>query len=105
MSTSFGSISLGSLVVAFLTTFQMLFLSTGRRKSHGSANACLECVVKLVSHYVQYFNKFAFCQVAIYGKDFQTAGYDTMKLFRERYFLILLVNCISYGFLGVGVLL
>ncbi|RLN73054.1 hypothetical protein BBJ28_00012766 [Nothophytophthora sp. Chile5] len=84
LTTSLGSICFGSLVVAALNALHTLLLSAPRRKATGSANACLEFLVKLVMRNMQYFNKFAFCQVALYGKDFRLAGSDTMRLFRDR---------------------
>ncbi|RLN96251.1 hypothetical protein BBJ28_00005115 [Nothophytophthora sp. Chile5] len=84
VTTSLGSICFGSLVVAALNALHTLLLSAPRRKATGSANACLEFLVKLVMRNMQYFNKFAFCQVALYGKDFRLAGSDTMRLFRDR---------------------
>ncbi|KAH7459798.1 Protein pns1 [Phytophthora ramorum] len=48
LTTSLGSICVGSLVVAALNALHTLLLSTPRRKAKGSANACLEFLVKLV---------------------------------------------------------
>lgn len=106
LTTSLGSICLGSLVVALLTALETVLLSTTRRKASGgsSANACLECVVRLVKHNLLYFNKFAFCQVALYGKDFRTAGADTVRLFRDRGWSFLLTDSLIASVLAVGCL-
>lgn len=113
VTSSLGSICFGSLVVAALNALQFVLLSTPRRKSRGSVNACLECMIKIVKRNMEYFNKFAFCQVAIYGKDFRTAGVDTMRLFRDRGWTslvndslisnVLTIGCVAVGTCGKGI--
>ncbi|KAG3014723.1 hypothetical protein PC128_g3028 [Phytophthora cactorum] len=104
LTTSLGSICVGSLVVAALNALHTLLLSTPRRKAKGSANAFLEFLVKLVMRNMQYFNKYAFCQVALYGKDFRLAGTDTMHLFRDRGWTALLNDSLISSVLAVGCL-
>ncbi|KAG2765803.1 hypothetical protein Pcac1_g22672 [Phytophthora cactorum] len=104
LTTSLGSICVGSLVVAALNALHTLLLSTPRRKTKGSANAFLEFLVKLVMRNMQYFNKYAFCQVALYGKDFRLAGTDTMHLFRDRGWTALLNDSLISSVLAVGCL-
>ncbi|OWZ17384.1 putative membrane protein [Phytophthora megakarya] len=104
LTTSLGSICIGSLVVAALNALHTLLLSTPRRKAKGSANAFLEFLVKMVMRNMQYFNKYAFCQVALYGKDFRLAGTDTMHLFRDRGWTSLLNDSLISSVLAVGCL-
>ncbi|CAI5736985.1 unnamed protein product [Peronospora destructor] len=104
LTTSLGSICVGSLVVAALNALHALLLSTPRRKAKGSANACLEFLVKLVMRNMQYFNKYAFCQIALYGKDFWLAGSDTMQLFRDRGWTALVNDSLISSVLAVGCL-
>ncbi|KAK1940486.1 CTL-like protein [Phytophthora citrophthora] len=104
LTTSLGSICIGSLVVAALNALHTLLLSTPRRKAKGSANVFLEFLVKLVMRNMQYFNKYAFCQVALYGKDFRLAGTDTMHLFRDRGWTALLNDSLISSVLSVGCL-
>jgi hypothetical protein len=101
---SLGSICLGSLVIATLTALKAMLLSTPRRKGRRSPNACLECIIKFVSKNIQYFNKYAFCHVAIYGKDFQSAGYDTMRIFRDRGWSSIINDTLIASVLNVGAL-
>ncbi|TMW63902.1 hypothetical protein Poli38472_014812 [Pythium oligandrum] len=102
VTISLGSICFGSLAIAVLSALKTLLLSTPRRKGRRSPNACLECIIRFVRRNIQYFNKFAFCQVAIYGKDFQTAGYDTMRLFRDRGWSALLNDSLISSVLSIG---
>ncbi|CAK4287937.1 unnamed protein product [Aphanomyces euteiches] len=83
-TTSFGSICFGSLIVATLSALQFVLLSAKRRKGRSTVNACLECLVTALETHLRAWNKYAYCQVALYGKDFQTAGTDTLQLFREK---------------------
>lgn len=90
MTTSFGSVCLGSLIVAVLDTlrslFRMLRNSANDRGEGGLAClACvLECCVECIEDAVEYINKYAYAQVAIYGKPFMTAARDTWELMKER---------------------
>ena len=104
LTTSLGSICVGSLVVAALSALHTLLLSSPRRKARGSANACLEFLVKLVIRNMQYFNKYAFCQVALHGKDFWAAGTDTMHLFRDRGWTAVLNDSLISSVLAIGCL-
>ncbi|OQR81102.1 hypothetical protein ACHHYP_16762 [Achlya hypogyna] len=84
VTTSFGSICLGSLVVAALAALRFVLLSAKRRKARSSINACLDWLVGALETNLKIFNKYAYVQVALYGKSFYDAGLDTMLLFREK---------------------
>jgi hypothetical protein len=36
---------------------------------------CIQCLIGCIEDIMEYFNKYAFAQVAIYGKDYCTAVY------------------------------
>ncbi|GAX15239.1 hypothetical protein FisN_1Hh676 [Fistulifera solaris] len=83
MTTSFGSICLGSLIVAILQAIKETLHHA--REEHGSALACCaECIIGCVESLMEYFNKWAFVYVGLYGFSFVEAGGNVMKLFRER---------------------
>jgi len=83
MTTSFGSICLGSLIVAFIKTIKY-FVQHGRRSNNEFARACAVCILSCIDSIVQYFNMYAFTQVAIYGKSFCEAGKATWDLLKSR---------------------
>lgn len=90
-TTSFGSIALGSLVVAVLKTLRVLARRAEReaRSRGGGAGlvfaACISrWLIGCLERLMEYFNKWAFCYVAIYGQSFRTAGSNVFKLFKER---------------------
>nr|CCA17362.1 conserved hypothetical protein [Albugo laibachii Nc14] len=109
LSSSFGSVCLGSLVVAFLSTARTFLDLFPRRGGRQSANACLDWISGIVMHHAQYLNKFAFCHVAIYGSSLGKAGTDTLALLRNRGWTALvndslISNVLSVGGLMVGLL-
>ncbi|KAI8594673.1 choline transporter-like protein [Dissophora ornata] len=87
LTTSFGSICFGSLLIAILQTIRYI-LSALRSDSDDGLMAFLagvaECLLSLLEGLFEVFNKFAFTQVAIYGKPFITAARDTWALIKNR---------------------
>jgi len=79
LSTSFGSICLGSLIVAILKTIRSL-LSTLRGKNDNLLACFIDCCLKCIESLIRYFNHYAFCQVAIYGKTYMEAAISTWNL-------------------------
>jgi len=76
-TTSFGSICLGSLIIAII---QALRSSNSSRNRNGYAGCCLGCLENLI----KYFTRYAFVQVAVYGKTFCQAAKDTWHLMTQR---------------------
>ena len=66
---SFGSICFGSLVVAILHTLRDGLRSASRRNRRLSAFlvSILECLVLYIEKLVEYFNKWSFIYVGLYG--------------------------------------
>ncbi|ETV87210.1 hypothetical protein H257_02179 [Aphanomyces astaci] len=86
---SFGSICFGSLIVSVIETIKTI-LEIFRNLAKQSHNAvavcllgCLECIVGCISNLVQYFNKYAYSYVGIYGFSFLRAGKETFELFEK----------------------
>merc|ERR1719502_610610 len=73
-TTSFGSTCLGSLFVAILKAIEKVL---EREKD----SACIQCVLQCVRSMLEYFNRFAYVYVALYGLDFRSAGYAVFSLF------------------------
>lgn len=89
---SFGSISFGSLGIAIINTFRQLFsvvryraTGTGVCGLLGSIMWCLGgCALAVLDWLTTFFNRYAFCHVALYGKAFIPAAKDTWGLMRDR---------------------
>jgi hypothetical protein len=76
-TTSLGSICLGSMLVALLQTLRSLIqLARGHRVLRMFA----DCILSILENLMMYFNKWAFVQVAIYGRTYCQAAYATWEL-------------------------
>jgi len=79
---SFGSIVLGSLIVAILKTARYFY-----RKAKNSRKPWVKLVVlcffTCIESIIQTFNMYAFVQVAIYGSSYCVAGKNTLKLIKK----------------------
>jgi hypothetical protein len=86
-TTSFGSICLGSLLVAIVQLIKEM-IERQRRQSDGLLAAlmlcCMAFIVGIIEWLLELFNHWAFVQVAIYGKDFKTAAKDTLQLVKSK---------------------
>ncbi|KAK8604417.1 hypothetical protein V6N13_099359 [Hibiscus sabdariffa] len=84
VTTSFGSICYGSLFTAAIRTLRWEI--RGFRSKIGN-NECLLCCVdflfQLVETLVRFFNKYAYVQIAIYGKGFNRSARDAWELFQS----------------------
>ncbi|EPS74594.1 hypothetical protein M569_00160 [Genlisea aurea] len=84
VTTSFGSICYGSLFTAAIRT--MRWKIRGLRSKIGG-NECLLCCVDFLFHMVEFlvrwFNKYAYVQIALYGKNFNHSAKDAWELFQS----------------------
>lgn len=83
-TTSFGSICYGSLFTAAIRTLRWEI--RGFRSKIGG-NECLLCCVDFLFHLVEtlvrFFNKYAYVQIAVYGKGFNRSARDAWELFQS----------------------
>lgn len=82
-TSSFGSICLGSLLVAALKTLRAIIRSI-RNERMGIVVFLLDCIVGILDSLLRYFNMYAFTQVAIYGKSYCKAAKDTWNLIKSH---------------------
>lgn len=82
LTFSFGSICLGSLIVAAIQTLQLLLRYASDRDS--IAGCIAMCLLDIVEDLVRYFNYYAYTQIAIYGKSYIQASKDTWQLIKSR---------------------
>ncbi|XP_010265211.1 PREDICTED: CTL-like protein DDB_G0274487 [Nelumbo nucifera] len=84
VTTSFGSICYGSLFTAAIRTLRWEI--RGFRSKIGN-NECLLCCVDFLFHLVEtlvrFFNKYAYVQIAVYGKSFNRSARDAWELFQS----------------------
>lgn len=104
ITTTFGSICYGSLLVAAVQflRFVVHVLRQNREEEHRRGRSrnmdgveslllcCLDCIIGIVEDLVQYFNKWAFIYVGVYGYNYTKAGKKVMTLFQARGWTIII---------------
>lgn len=85
-TTSIGSVCYGSLIIALLNTTRFILRSIARGDDDacGFIAACLECLLSWIEQLVEYFNHYAYVQVAMFGKSYCQAAKDTWRLIKDR---------------------
>jgi len=101
-TTSFGSICLGSFLVALLRTIRTVVRSMA--DSCDSFVACfILCCLACIDNLISYFNQYAFAQVAIYGKSFVQAAKDTFALIHGHGIEAVINDCLIGPVLNLGI--
>jgi len=99
---SFGSICFGSLLVAII---KALRATANQARNGEDANAILVCVVDCllacIQGMVEYFNKWAFIYVGIYGYGYLEAGKNVMTLFGDRGWEMIITDNLVDNTLGM----
>ncbi|KAG0267595.1 putative choline transporter, neither null mutation nor overexpression affects choline transport [Mortierella polycephala] len=108
VTTSFGSICFGSLLIALLQTLRYV-LNSMRSDSNDGLMAflamCASCILSCLEGLFEIFNKFAFTQVAMYGKPFTKAARDTWEMIKDRGVDAIINDSLVGNVLGMGTLL
>lgn len=108
MTTSLGSIAFGSLIVAVIKTLRSILRAVINRNSRNWVVVILSwialCFLGCLDRLAQYFNHYAFCQVAIYGKTYIQAAKATWRLFKTSGLEAIVNDNLIDGVLWLGVL-
>jgi len=80
-----------------------------RENGDGMLMCCAECILGCIEWLVEYFNKWAFVYVGLYGYSFMDAGKNVMTLFRSRGWTTIITdnlidNVLAMVSVGVGIL-
>ncbi|KAJ3326199.1 putative choline transporter, neither null mutation nor overexpression affects choline transport [Boothiomyces sp. JEL0866] len=114
MTSGLGPNCYGSLLIAIIETLK--FIVNNARNDQSNDNiacqlllCCIACILSMFEDLLEYFNRYAFAQVAIYGKDYCSAAKDTWELAKSRGIdaIIndnLIGNVLSIGSLIIGLL-
>lgn len=82
---SLGSVCFGSLIVAVIQVIRSILRSSSENNRGGGILRCVAaCLLYYIELIVEYFNKWAFIYVGLYGYDYMTAGKRVMSLFKTR---------------------
>ena len=108
LTYSFGSISLGSLLVALINCLRQL-CSIAQQQEAQAGNICgsiafcfLQCIIGLLDWAVQFINRYAFSYMALYGKNYFQSAKDTWTLIKDRGIDALVNECLIGPVLSMG---
>ncbi|KAK4099569.1 DUF580-domain-containing protein [Parathielavia hyrcaniae] len=108
LTYSFGSISLGSLVVAIINFLRQL-ASVAQRQAAAEGDimstilfCVVGCLISILNWAVQFLNRYAFSHIALYGKAYIPAAKDTWRMIKDRGIDALVNECLIGPVLGVG---
>lgn len=96
---SFGSICFGSLLVAIIQTMERIVHSMRHRRQNNILLCIMECLLHFLQRVGQYFNKWAFVYVGLYGYDYITAGRKALELFQSRGWSVIINDNLVYRML------
>ncbi|CAK9190738.1 unnamed protein product [Sphagnum troendelagicum] len=100
---SFGSVCLGSLFVAIIQTLHAIAQSiANQQRGHEFLFSCVTCFLGILDNLIRYFNKWAFVQVAVHGKNFTRAARDTWNMFQVERVDVLINDDLTGAVLFTG---
>ncbi|KAL2834936.1 plasma-membrane choline transporter-domain-containing protein [Aspergillus cavernicola] len=105
---SFGSISFGSLIIAIINCLRQA-CSVAQRNEAAEGNLfgsimfwVLGCFISLLDWLVTFFNRYAFCHIALYGKAYIPSAKDTWTMMKDRGIDALVTDCLIGPVLTMG---
>jgi len=102
VTTSFGSICLGSLLVAIVEALQAVVRNQRASGDGGGIVLCLaECLLSCLKDILEYFNMWAFVFVGLYGYTFLEAGKNVINLFKTRGWTTIITDTLAQGVLSM----
>jgi len=81
---SFGSICLGSLLVAFIQALRALVGSVKNNEDCTCLACILDCFLGCIEGALEYLNKWAYAFVGLYGMNYVEAGRSVFELFETK---------------------
>ncbi|KAJ1643585.1 putative choline transporter, neither null mutation nor overexpression affects choline transport [Coemansia asiatica] len=109
LTNSFGSICFGSLIVTIIQTIRSLLRALRNQEGDNFAvqllACCIDCILGCIEGIVEFFNKYAYVEIAIFGKPFVQAAKDTWTLIKDRGVDALINDCLIGNVLQMGAFL
>ncbi|KAI8824184.1 plasma-membrane choline transporter-domain-containing protein [Fimicolochytrium jonesii] len=108
VTTSFGPIAFGSLIIALIQTLRHVANQIRRNAQEDNNSAlalvatCADCLLSMIEGVIAFINVYAFTQVAIYGKSYLEAGRDTWALLQSRGVDLIINDDLTSGVLTLG---
>lgn len=91
LTTSFGSICFGSLILAILRTIELMVRMAARRRQ-GIAYCIAMCCLKCIERIAEYVCRYAFIFAAIYGTSFIESSKATFAFMIDGFSFISVIN-------------
>lgn len=95
----FGSICCGSLIVSIIQLIRQI-IQILKQDAFSQGDYCAGCgflildlIIGLIDWLVRYFNQYAYCYIALYGKSYLRAAKDTFDLIRFKGMDALINDC------------
>merc|ERR1712242_236785 len=104
MTTSFGSVALGSLMVAVIQAMKAM-VNSARNNKNGLIVCLVMCLLNCLERLVEYFNTYAYAHCAIYGTSFMNSAKMTWTLFKTRGFTALINDDLTGMVLFAGAMI
>lgn len=102
VTTSFGSICFGSLLVAIIEALKNMVRNLRNSEDGGGVLLCLaECLLSCLQDILEYFNLWAFVFVGLYGYTYLEAGKNVLNLFKTRGWTTIITDNLANGVLGM----
>jgi hypothetical protein len=98
---SFGSICLGSLIVAILEMIKTMVRSASRNRRMGIFRCVAECLLVYIERLAEYFNRWAFVYVGLYGYSYLEAGKNVITLFKQRGWTTIITDSLTTRMIGM----
>jgi len=83
ITTCFGSICFGSLIVAVIQATREI-VNSMRTEENGLLLCLIDCILQIIERIAEYFNKWAYVYVGLYGYGFVEASVNVLSLFQAR---------------------
>jgi hypothetical protein len=98
---SFGSICFGSLIVAILHMLRNMLQSAQNNRNLGVLKCIAVCLLHYIEGLVEYFNKWAYVYVGLYGYGYIDAGRRVISLFKTRGWQTIIADNLVGRLLGI----
>lgn len=101
LTYSFGSICFGSLLAAIVQLLRNVVRNAAGNRRGGIVTCIAQCLFYWVDRLLQYFNKWAFIYVGLYGYCYLEAGKNVFTLFKNRGFTVIISDGLVGRMLGM----
>lgn len=89
---SFGSICFGSLLVAIIQALRALEHYARSSDDYKFLVCIIQCILACIQSIIEYFNRYAYTMIGLYGFSYLEAGRNVLQLFREKGWTVIITD-------------